>query len=121
MGKTSIFIAHRLATVVDCDWILVLEGGRVVESGTHEQLLQQEGSRYAQLWAIQANTQAAEEAAPAEPAQTTLEAAQEKPRVLRSGPSSPKAQLAAAEEVKEAEEVDAEKRIMPPELPPPKV
>ncbi|MDH7599134.1 MAG: ABC transporter ATP-binding protein [Sedimentisphaerales bacterium] len=38
-GRTTFVIAHRLATVVNADWIIVLEAGRVVEQGTHEQLL----------------------------------------------------------------------------------
>jgi len=49
---TSLVIAHRLSTVVDADTIMVLDGGSIVESGTHEQLLQQEG-RYTDLWQAQ--------------------------------------------------------------------
>ncbi len=55
-GRSVITIAHRLSTIADADQILVLEGGKVVEQGRHEQLLAREG-RYAQLW----NRQAAEE------------------------------------------------------------
>jgi len=45
--RTSICIAHRLSTVVNCDQILVLEGGRVVEQGTHKELLNIPNSKYA--------------------------------------------------------------------------
>jgi len=48
--RTSICIAHRLSTVVNCDQILVLEGGRVVEQGTHKELLNIPNSKYAELW-----------------------------------------------------------------------
>ncbi len=51
-GRTSIVIAHRLSTVRHADRILVVEGGRVVESGTHEELLGA-GGHYATLYATQ--------------------------------------------------------------------
>ena len=49
---TSLVIAHRLSTVVDSDRILVLKDGRMIEQGTHQQLLHQNG-HYAGLWAVQ--------------------------------------------------------------------
>ncbi|WPY95559.1 ABC transporter ATP-binding protein/permease [Limimaricola variabilis] len=51
-GRSVITIAHRLSTIADADRIVVLEAGKVVESGTHEHLLALEG-RYAQLWSRQ--------------------------------------------------------------------
>ena len=47
--RTSIIIAHRLSTIVNVDTILVLDGGRIVESGNHEQLLYM-GGIYRMLW-----------------------------------------------------------------------
>ena len=55
-GRTSIVIAHRLSTVVNCDEIFVLDKGRVAESGTHAQLLAQPGSLYSKLWNSQHET-----------------------------------------------------------------
>lgn len=54
-NRTSIFVAHRLTTAMQCDEIIVLEKGRVVEQGPHEVLLSNNG-RYAQLWSQQNNT-----------------------------------------------------------------
>ncbi len=51
-GRTVIMIAHRLSTVVEADQIVVLEEGRVVERGSHADLLELHG-RYAGMWAVQ--------------------------------------------------------------------
>jgi len=49
---TTLVVAHRLSTVAGSDQILVLEGGRVVQSGTHAELARTAGS-YQRLWTIQ--------------------------------------------------------------------
>jgi ATP-binding cassette subfamily B protein len=52
-GKASVIISHRFSTVRMADRILVLEGGKLHEIGSHEELLAQNG-RYAELFALQA-------------------------------------------------------------------
>ncbi|MEX0623512.1 ABC transporter ATP-binding protein/permease [Saccharospirillum sp.] len=62
-NRTSIVIAHRLSTVIDADVIVVMQGGQVVESGTHAKLLAADGV-YASLWRTQLDSQAREEDVP---------------------------------------------------------
>ena len=51
-GRTTLVIAHRLATVLECDRILVIDQGRIVEEGTHESLVAK-GGLYARLARLQ--------------------------------------------------------------------
>jgi len=51
-GRTTIIIAHRLATVLSCDRILVIDQGRIVEEGTHQELAAG-GGLYARLAKLQ--------------------------------------------------------------------
>jgi ATP-binding cassette, subfamily B, heavy metal transporter len=53
-GRTTIAIAHRLSTIADADNILVLDHGRLVESGSHTALLSR-GGLYAEMWTRQAS------------------------------------------------------------------
>ncbi|EIW84389.1 P-loop containing nucleoside triphosphate hydrolase protein [Coniophora puteana RWD-64-598 SS2] len=62
-GRTSIFIAHRLRTVVEADVIIVLKDGAVAEQGTHEELLAR-GGLYARMWAQQASDANLDDVAP---------------------------------------------------------
>jgi ATP-binding cassette subfamily B protein len=59
-GRTTLVIAHRLSTIVDADEILVLDDGRIVERGTHSQLLASNGL-YASMWNRQREAEAARE------------------------------------------------------------
>jgi ATP-binding cassette subfamily B protein len=59
-GHTTLVIAHRLSTVMDADQILVMDHGRIVERGTHRDLLAA-GGAYAQMWALQQQEERAAE------------------------------------------------------------
>ncbi len=52
--RTAIYISHRLSSCRFCDRIAVFDGGRIVQMGTHEELLADEGGRYYELWQAQA-------------------------------------------------------------------
>ena len=52
-NKTSIIIAHRLSTILNSDKIIVLENGKIVESGSHEQLIGIEYGYYKKLYELQ--------------------------------------------------------------------
>jgi ATP-binding cassette subfamily B protein len=63
VGRTTLVIAHRLSTVMDADQILVMSEGRIVERGTHADLLAR-GGHYADMWRLQQQERAAPEPAP---------------------------------------------------------
>jgi len=65
VGRTTLTIAHRLSTVMDADEILVMDAGRIVERGSHTQLLILQG-HYAQMWRLQQQERHAEVAAEAD-------------------------------------------------------
>ncbi|MGD9602019.1 MAG: ABC transporter ATP-binding protein/permease [Gammaproteobacteria bacterium] len=58
VGRTTLVIAHRLSTIMDADRILVMEAGRVIEAGTHAELITLNGA-YAQMWWLQQREAAA--------------------------------------------------------------
>ena len=52
-GKTAVVIAHRLSTIQRMDRIIVLDTGKIVEEGSHKQLLKKKSGLYAKLWTHQ--------------------------------------------------------------------
>lgn len=52
-GRTSIMVAHRLSTILDADRILVFETGKIIEEGSHQQLIKKENGIYANLFKLQ--------------------------------------------------------------------
>ncbi|MGE5202636.1 MAG: ABC transporter ATP-binding protein [Acidobacteriota bacterium] len=73
-GRTTLILAHRLSSVIDCDRILVLDGGRVAESGSHAELMAA-GGLYARLMAEQAKEARASEIVDSPPPASATEIA----------------------------------------------
>jgi len=92
-GKTVLAIAHRLSTIAAMDRLLVMDHGRIVEQGTHKQLLAL-GGIYARLWAHQSGGFLADEEDDAVPAALYAEAP---PQSLRRAGSGARTRLAAHE------------------------
>src|SRR5205814_10328974 len=71
-GRTSFVIAHRLSTIRNADVSVVMDGGRIVEQGSHAELLRREGfyyrlynSQFTEAWSAEGNGQVAAEGQPA--------------------------------------------------------
>jgi len=62
-NRTTLVIAHRLSTVMNADMILVMDSGRIIERGTHTQLIEASG-RYAAMWALQKHEEEISHATP---------------------------------------------------------
>lgn len=65
-GRTSVFVAHRLSTIRNCDKIIVMSAGKVVEEGSHADLMAA-GRVYSDMWAMQAEAEKAEDRVCLEP------------------------------------------------------
>jgi ATP-binding cassette subfamily B protein len=106
-GLTTIVVSHRFSTVRRADKIVVLEGGRIVEAGTHDQLVALDG-RYARMFDLQARyytetPESARSAAPARPARKPAKAAQPTKAVKAPRAAEPTKGVKAVKAVKAVE------------------
>ena len=101
-GRTSLTIAHRLSTIINSNVIHVIKDGKLVEAGTHEELVQREGE-YSVLWLKQIQTQKEAEAAAAAAAQVKADA-----QLASTSPKSPGVTPMSALAAKSKEELTRE-------------
>jgi len=114
-GITRLVIAHRLSTVVACDLIYVMKAGRVIELGTHADLLAA-GGEYAQLWQAQTG-RAPKPASPPKPASSPRPARAPARTPAPAGSGNPPLRLVTSRQVPEAADAPAV-RLRPGFVPP---